>query len=61
MSEKKINVALVGLSFGAEFIPIYQKHPNANLVAICQRDPNKLKELGDTFGVENATPATRSC
>ena len=46
MSEKKINVALAGLSFGAEFIPIYQKHPNANLVAICQRDPKKLKELG---------------
>ena len=52
MSEKKINVALVGLSFGAEFIPIYQKHPNANLMAICQRDPKKLKALGDAFSVE---------
>lgn len=52
MSQKKVNVALVGLSFGAEFLPIYQKHPNANLYAICQRDPVKLKELGDAFGVE---------
>jgi predicted dehydrogenase len=33
MSEKKINIAIVGLGFGAEFIPIYQKHPNANMSA----------------------------
>ncbi len=24
MSEKKVNVAIIGLGFGAEFIPIYQ-------------------------------------
>ena len=34
MAEKKINIAVVGLGFGAEFIPIYQKHPNANIMAI---------------------------
>jgi hypothetical protein len=26
----------LGLSFGAEVIPIYQHHPNANMAAICQ-------------------------
>jgi hypothetical protein len=26
---KKYNVAIVGLGFGAEFIPIYLKHPLA--------------------------------
>jgi predicted dehydrogenase len=41
---KKINVAIIGLGFGAEFIPIYQGHPNANLMAVCQRDPKKLNE-----------------
>lgn len=51
MSDKKINIAIVGLGFGAEFIPIYQKHPNANLVAICQRNETKLNELGDAFGI----------
>ncbi len=49
---KKINVAIVGLGFGAEFIPIYKKHPNANLIAICQRNEKKLKEIGDAFGIE---------
>ena len=48
---KRINVAIVGLGFGAEFIPIYQAHPHANLVAICQRDPKKLVSLQKAFGV----------
>jgi predicted dehydrogenase len=50
--EKKINVAIIGLGFGAEFIPIYQRHPNANMFAICQRDENKLNSIGDAFGIE---------
>ncbi|QDV06040.1 Glucose--fructose oxidoreductase precursor [Planctomycetes bacterium Poly30] len=46
------NAAIVGLGFGAEFIPIYQRHPNANMYAICQRDRAKLDAVGDAFGVE---------
>jgi len=42
---KKVNVAIIGLGFGAEFIPIYQRHPQANMYAICQRNPEKLKEI----------------
>lgn len=52
MDNKKINIALAGLGFGAEFIPIYLKHPNANLAAICQRTESKMNALGDTFGIE---------
>src|ERR1043166_1269150 len=52
MSNRKINVAIVGLGFGAEFIPIYQRHPNANMYAICQRTEKKLDAIGDAFGVE---------
>ena len=48
----QINVALVGLGFGAEFIPIYQKHPNAKIVAICQRNEASLNKIGDQFGIE---------
>ena len=48
----KIKVAVVGLGFGAEFIPIYQRHPNAELWAICKRDEKGLHEIGDQFGVE---------
>lgn len=52
MSKKKVNVAIIGLGFGAEFIPIYQHHPNAHMYAICQRNPEKLNAVGDAFGVE---------
>ena len=52
MSQKKINVAIVGLGFGAEFIPIYKKYPNANLMAICQRNKEKLNEIGKAFEIE---------
>jgi len=52
MSDKKINVAIVGLGFGSEFIPIYKGHPNANMYAICQRSKEKLDKIGDAFGVE---------
>ncbi len=49
---RKINVAIIGLGFGAEFIPIYQAHQNANMYAICQRDEKKLNEIGDKFGID---------
>jgi len=52
VTEKKVRVAIVGLGFGAEFIPIYQAHPNAELVAICRRDKAELNVCGDKFGIE---------
>jgi len=42
----------VGLGFGAEFIPIHQRHPHARLVAICQRSRDKLDQIGQAHGVE---------
>jgi predicted dehydrogenase len=47
----KIRVAMVGLGFGAEFIPIYQRHPQAELAAICRRDRAGLDEVGEQFGI----------
>ncbi len=48
---KKIKIALAGLGFGAEFIPIYQAHPNAELVAVCQRNAKKLRALQTAFDI----------
>lgn len=52
MTQTKINIAIIGLGFGAEFIPIYQRHPNANMYAICQRNKQKLDETGDLYKIE---------
>ena len=51
MSEPTYKVAIVGLSFGAEFIPIYQKHPNAVMGPICQRTEAELNKVGDAFNI----------
>jgi predicted dehydrogenase len=48
---KKVNVAIIGLGFGAEFIPIYQNHPSANMYAVCQRNTERLNKVGDEFGI----------
>lgn len=50
-SSEKVRVAIIGLGFGAEFIPIYQNHPHAEMYAICQRSPEKLAQIGDSFKV----------
>jgi predicted dehydrogenase len=48
---EKARVGLIGLGFGAEFIPIYQAHPKAEVAAICQRTKSRLDEIGDRFGI----------
>ena len=47
-----VNVAMIGLGFGSEFIPIYQAHPAANVYAICQRNRENLDAVGERFGIE---------
>jgi predicted dehydrogenase len=49
---KKIRVGIVGLGFGAEFIPIYQSHPTAEMYAICRRSAKELNECGDRWGIK---------
>jgi predicted dehydrogenase len=47
----RVRVAIIGLGFGAEFIPIFQNHPDAEMYGICQRNPDTLNKVGDAFGV----------
>lgn len=51
MTAKKFNVAMIGLGFGAEFIPIYQKHPLGNVYAICRRNEAEMNKIGDHFKI----------
>ena len=52
MVKDKFNVAIIGLGFGPQFIPIYIRDPRANMYAICRRSEQELNLIGDTFGVE---------
>lgn len=51
MRNGKLRIALVGLSFGAEFAPIYLKHPDVDSVVFVDQDEKALRELGDKFMV----------
>lgn len=50
-SREQISVAIVGLGFGAEFVPIYLDHPNVASVAICDLNPKRLDAVGERFGI----------
>ena len=51
-NRQPVSVAMIGLGFGAEFLPIYQAHPNANVAAICRRNEVELNKVGDALGIE---------
>src|ERR1700752_228593 len=50
-NKAQVRAAIIGLGFGAEFIPIYQKHPDAEVVAVCRRDAAKMNEVADPFSI----------
>ncbi len=47
----KVKIAVVGLNFGKEIIPIYQRHPDVEVYAVCQRTKEHLDKVGDEFGI----------
>ena len=52
MRKDKLRVAVVGLGFGAEFVPIYLTHPDVQSVVICDSNPERLGGVGSKFGIE---------
>ena len=51
MNQKQISVAVTGLHFGAEFVPIYQRHPDVREVALCDQDERRLHEVGERYAI----------
>ncbi len=52
MKSQKVNIGIIGLGFGKEFIPIYQSHPYGGEIAICTRRREQLSQIGDQFGID---------
>lgn len=46
---KQINVAIVGLSFGLEFVPIYLDHPNVAKLVVVDQNEKLLKVVQDRY------------
>jgi predicted dehydrogenase len=49
----KIHIAVVGLGFGAEFVPIYQNHPYVRDVTICEINEERLVRVGQKYGIKH--------
>lgn len=47
----KVRVAVVGLGFGGEFVPIFQAYKQSECIAVCRRNEKKLNEFADEFHV----------
>ncbi len=47
----QIRIAVVGLRFGSDFVPIYQRHPNVSGVVLCDPDEQSLAQAGERFGI----------
>lgn len=47
----KIKVAVVGLGIGKSHLKGYQGHPDAEVVAICDMNPERLAQVAREFGV----------
>ena len=52
-NDRRIRVAVAGLRFGAEFVPIYLHHPDVEEVTICDPDREVLSAIGERFQVDN--------
>ncbi len=48
-----INVAVVGLGFGEEFLPLYAAHPSVGSIAIVDPSMERLAEVGNRHGVRD--------
>ena len=52
MKKDKIRIAVVGLGFGAEFVPIYLEHPDVESVTICDANTERLQSVAERFAIK---------
>lgn len=48
----KVRIGVIGLGImGEQYVRIYNAHPLAEVVAICNRSPERLQAVGDKYGI----------
>ena len=60
MSKSKLNIAIVGLGFGKEFIPIYQLHPETRMYASASAQERSRPKWAANSASPHGTPISRS-
>ena len=52
--QKRIKVGIIGLGVGEQHLIGYRKNKNANVVALCDVNENKLKHLSKKYDIRNS-------
>ena len=48
----KLRIGVIGLGMGRHHVGGFQGHPNAEVIAIADLDPERLQEMGEKYGVD---------
>ena len=49
---EKVRIGVIGLGImGEQYVRIYQAHPLATVTAVCTRNPEKLQQIGEKYGI----------
>ena len=51
-AQKKLHIAVVGLGFGFDFVPLYLHHPAVERVTVSDSNTALMKRVADQFGVD---------
>jgi predicted dehydrogenase len=51
-ADGEVRIAVVGLGFGAEWVPVYQGHPDVEYIGVCDIDRALLENVAQRYGVE---------
>ena len=49
---KKLNIGIIGLGVGEAHLKSYNKIPNVEVISVCDLDPERLKLIGDRYGIK---------
>lgn len=53
MSVESLTIAVVGLGFGQDFVPIYMSHPAVKDVVLVEPEATRRREVAERFGLAN--------
>ena len=51
-AQERLRIAIVGLGFGASWVPVYQRHPDVEYIGVCDIDRELLGDVAGRYGVE---------
>ncbi|MGI8589735.1 MAG: hypothetical protein ACR2M5_01895 [Nakamurella sp.] len=59
MTGQQLTVAVVGLGFGQDFVPIYLSHPDVASVVLVEPDARRRQQVSAGFGLAEDTRMSR--